>query len=366
MVMLVLMRSAVAALVVSALLQASALAQVDSTTAIAAASGLSRQVSTQEWLGPLSAIALSPFFGLACLSGAATYGPDWLQSRSSLFGESSPLNSPLLFWVMLGLTVATSLPRLTKVSKPLSLAVEKLEMYSVVIIFVAMKVVSGSGLPVEDSISQTHVVMTAGIGALPLDAFFAVAAFLNIVVVNTIKLFVEVLVWLIPVPTIDAMLELGNKTLCASLMAIYAYSPLIAIALNSCILAVCCLVFFRVKRNLAYVRELILMPLIRKIMSWPCDNDRVVVFLKRPWSGLPVKSALILTRSGDSDYVKLLKLGWFANDVFEGTLDHSRQASGLLCDQITVRVKDSDVVLDVCKGTSTSANSFAGIHLKSL
>ena len=101
---------------------------VNTTAVVAGASFVSQQVSTQEWLGPLSAIALSPFFGLACLSGAATYGPEWLQSRSHLIDSNSPLNNPMLFWTVLGLTIATSLPRLTKVSKPIALAAEKLEM----------------------------------------------------------------------------------------------------------------------------------------------------------------------------------------------------------------------------------------------
>ena len=355
MVAVVLMRWMVAALVAMVLLQASSLAQVDSAAAIAAATGLSRQVSTQEWLGPLSAIAISPFFGLACLSGVATYGPDWLQSRSSLFSESSPLNNPLLFWVMLGLTVVTSLPRLTKVSKPFSMAVEKLEMYSVIIIFLAMKFMSSAELPSEEGLAQTHVVMTAGIATMPVDVLFAIAAAMNIVVVNTIKLFIEVLVWLIPVPTIDAVLELGNKSLCVALMAIYAYSPLLATALNLCILGVCCLVFFRAKRNLAYMKELLLMPLLRKVMSWPSDSQRIVGFVTKPWNGLPTKSALILTKTGNSDQVQMVKRGWFANAAFEGTFDHSRRASSLLCDQITVRVNGSEVVLDVCKGTTMSA-----------
>jgi hypothetical protein len=119
--------------------------QVDTTAVVAGASLVSQHVSTQEWLGPLSAIALSPFFGVTCLSGAATYGPEWIQSRSSLIGPSSPLNNPLLFWTMLGLTVATSLPRLTKVGKPIALAAEKLEMYATVIILISMRLFSTSG-----------------------------------------------------------------------------------------------------------------------------------------------------------------------------------------------------------------------------
>ena len=362
MVAVFLMRWTVAALFAIVLLQARSLTQVDSAAAIAAASGLSQQVSMQEWLGPLSAIAISPFFGLACLSGAATYGPDWLQSRSSLFGESSPLNNPLLFWVMLGLTVSTSLPRLTKVSKPFSMAVEKLEMYSAIIIFLAMKFMSSAELPYDESIAPTHVAMTAGFATLPIEVLFAIAAALNIVVVNTIKLFIELLVWLIPLPTIDAMLELANKSLCAALLAIYVYSPILATALNICILVVCCLVFFRVKRNMAYMRELMLLPLLRKVMSWPADSQRIVGFLRRPWNGLPAKSALILTKTGNCNHVQMVKRGWLANETFEGTIDHSRHASGLLCDQITLRVNGSEVFLDVCYGTTTSAFAVPGIH----
>ena len=264
---------------------------------------------------------------------------------------------------MLGLTVATSLPRLTKVSKPISMAAEKIEMYSVIIIYLAMKFMNGAELPNVETVSQTHVVVTAGMATLPVDMLFAVAAALNIVVVNTIKLFIEVLVWLIPFPTIDAMLELGNKSLCAALMAIYVYSPLIATALNLCILGLCCLVFFRVRRSLAYIKELILLPLLRKVMSWPADGQRITGFLKKPWNGMPVKSALILTKTANSDQVQMVKRGWLANEVFQGIIDHSRQASGLLCDQITVRVNESEVVLDVCKGTTTSVNPVAGFDL---
>ena len=353
MLAVVLMRWTVAVLVATALLQARSFTQADSTAAIAAASGLSQQLSMQEWLGPLSSIAISPFFGLACLSGAATYGPDWLQSRSSLFGESSPLNNPLLFWVMLGLTVCTSLPKLTKVSKVFSLAIEKLEMYSAIIIFLAMKFLSGTELPDGEGIAPTHVVMTAGLATLPLDVLFAVAAALNIVVVNTIKIFIELLVWLTPFPTIDAMLELANMSLCAALMAIYVYSPLLATILNICILVVCCSVFFQVKRNMAYVMELILLPLFRKAMSWPADSQKTIGFLRKPWNGLPTRSALILTKTSNGSHVQMVKRGWLANEKFEGTIDHSGHASGLLVDQISIYTNGSEVLLDVCHGTTT-------------
>lgn len=353
MLAIILSRHSIAALFVAVLfsLQSALFVQVDSAKAVAAATGISRQVSTQEWLGPISAIALSPFFGLACLSGAATYGPDWLQSRSSMLGESSPLNNPLLFWLMLTLTVATSVPRFTKVSKPFALAVEKLEMYSAVILFISMRFMSASSLPVE--LGTAHVdglVMTAGVATLPIDIFLSLAAVLNIIVVNTIKLAMEICVWLIPIPAVDAMFEIGNKSLCASLMGLYAYNSLLATLLNLCILGVCCLVFFRVRRRLAYMRGLILWPLLGRLLGRPTDTAKFVGFLTKPWNGLPAKSALTVTRDGASSQVRLLYHGWFKNLSFDGSLELSTFKTGIVCDQLTVRIDGVAIEMDLPKG----------------
>jgi len=77
---------------------------------------------------------------------------------------------------------------------------------------------------------------------------------------------------------------------------------------------------------------------------------------------LPAKSALILTKTGNGNYVQMVKRGWLTDATFEGTIDHSRHASGLLCDQITIRVNGIEVLLDVCYGTTTSALAVADIH----
>ncbi len=88
------------------------------------------------------------------------------------------------------------------------------------IILISIRFMSGSGLPAElDTAQADWLVMTAGIATLPIDVFLCLAAALNIVVANTIKLAIEILVWLIPIPAVDAMLELGNKSLCASWLA---------------------------------------------------------------------------------------------------------------------------------------------------
>ena len=357
MLCMILTRLTYAVLFAILLSQSGLLVQIDSATAVAAASGISRQVSTQEWLGPLSAIALSPFFGLACLSGVATYGPNWLQSRSSLLGESSPLNNPMLFWLMLGLTVVTSLPRFTKVTKPFAMAVEKLEMASAVIILIAMKFLSGGGPISDPGILQAEgALLTAGIATLPLDVVLSVAAALNIIIVNTIKLSIEVLVWLIPFPAVDAILELCNKSICASLMALYAYRPLLATAVNLSILGFCCLVFFQVRRRLAYTKEIFLRPLIDRILGRQIENARFIGFLAYSWNGLPARSAMTITRIGSGDGVKMQYRGWLKNLSFDGRLDASSYRSGLVCDQVTVQIDKINVPFDVRKGLQASVS----------
>ena len=337
---------------------------VDTTAVVAGASFVSRQVSTQEWLGPLSAIALSPFFGLACLSGAATYGPEWLQSRSHLIDSSSPLNNPMLFWTVLGLTIATSLPRFTKVSKPIALAAEKLEMYSTVIILVVMRFfaapneLEASAAMLWLDASGNHLPMTAGIASLPLDIILCIAAAINIVVVNTIKLSIEFLVWLIPVPTVDACLEVANKSIATALMALYMFSPILSTVLNLIIFGLCCLVFLRVQRGIRYAKDLIMMPLLEKLFSMeqPSKN-KFVGFLKSSWNGIPVRSAFQLERlavADGTDDLTITQSGWFKNRVFRGRFVDSESKAGLLTDEITLQIESQKVVFAVRKGFSSA------------
>ncbi len=154
---------------------------------------LARQIGASEWLGPLAPVALSPFFGIAVLSGLATYGPEFLQQRSGLITSGSPLNNHYLFWTMATLALLTSLPRLSKVSKPFALAIENVESYASVIILIAVKFLSSH----QPGTAPQPELSLAGFGAVPLDTLMSIAAALNVIVINTVKLFFELMVWLI-------------------------------------------------------------------------------------------------------------------------------------------------------------------------
>lgn len=276
--------------------------ELDSET-LTASQSLAEHLAASEWIGPLAPLAVSPFFGLALLSGAATYGPDWLQERSALFADTSALSSPVLFWIMLTLAVLTSLPRFTKVSKPLALAAEHLEAYSVLIIYAVVRLAAfwhDAGGEVE--LGAEHVA-AAGLAALPFEALMLLFAALNLLVINAVKLFFEFAVWLVPFPSVDALLETANKLFCALLMGLYMLSPTAAAILNLILLGVCLVLFGWCYRRLNLYREVIVGPLLAWLFPrWFGQRGLTYrAFSGSPFGSLPRFSMLSVTRQENGD-----------------------------------------------------------------
>jgi hypothetical protein len=151
------------------------------------ASRFAEQVSNVEWLAPLAPIALSPFFGLTLLSGLACYGPDWLPDNP-LLSERSPFSDPRFFWIFLVLTVVTSLPRFSKVSKPIAQFADFLETWSAIIILVALRLFT---LTAENQ--EPDVAVQAGILSMSWQGLLIVAMVINLIVINSVKFFFEFL-----------------------------------------------------------------------------------------------------------------------------------------------------------------------------
>jgi hypothetical protein len=280
---------------------------------------VAEQIGASEWLGPLAPVALSPFFGLATLSGIATYGPDWLQQRSALFGEASALNSPALFWTLTALAIVTSLPRLSKVSKPLALAAEHLETYSAVIILFVVRMLGSSSVGLTNGPPE-QAMLSAGIATLPLDLVMSIVAGLNVVVINAVKLFCEFLIWLVPVPFVDAAIEVGNKTLCAGLMSVYCYSPALAAGLDLLLLVVCALVFGWIYRRVRYYREMTAAPILAWLLpNWFAQRGKTfVAFVDEASAGLP-RCAMVTVHEISADEFEIVGRRWWRR--------HSRRMS---------------------------------------
>jgi hypothetical protein len=272
---------------------------------------ISALTGSLDWLGPLAPIAISPFFGITILSGLSQFGGDLLPDNS--FISNNPvLNNPAVFWVFLALTVFTSLPRFTKVSKPAGQAIDQLETYSAIITIVLIRILSS--LPESDpavaATAGSAMVIQMGVFSFSADVLLSVAAIINILVINTVKFFFEVMVWLIPLPFVDAVLEVSNKSLCAGLMAIYVWSPLVATILNLALFTVCLLAFRWINRRATYLRSMLCDPVWAMFSKSFGDPKRkeLVVFPQQSFGKFPAKTKLLFQPTDEG--WRLVKSRW--------------------------------------------------------
>ena len=276
---------------------------------IVAAQQFGQTLSIAEWLGPMAPVALSPFFGITCLSGMSLFGANWISPGNPLMGENSPLHNPAVFWTFLALTIATSVPRLAKVSKPFAQALDQLEAWSGIITMLVMKVLLSSQSDVEE---VTIPVAQMGLIRFSMDVVLMIAAAINILVINAVKFFFEVLIWVTPVPFLDAVFEFSNKAVCVALMALYAWSPSTAAAVNAVMFFVCFMVFGWIWRSEIFFRTMLL-EFFRSQLGRSRPGTSLVVF---PVSAVgPIKArAKCFLRRSDNGW-QLVYEPWFRRTV---------------------------------------------------
>ena len=264
-----------------------------SASDISAANTLVQSLGVADWLGPLAPVALSPFFGIACLSGMALYGQGWVSAENAFLGANSPLSNSTVFWTFLILTLVTSVPRFTKVSKPFAQAVDQVEAWAGIITLLALKLMMGAAPPEPDQVAM----LQAGIGSVTIDGLLMIAAAMNIFVINTVKFFFEVLIWITPIPTIDAIFEVANKSICAVLMAIYGYSPVLATAINLTMFVLAALIFRWAYRREVFYRVI----LVDAVWQWfappKTTPTTLTVFPTETLGEIPARSKCRLSRT---------------------------------------------------------------------
>ncbi|MDG1873822.1 MAG: hypothetical protein P8J27_07915 [Mariniblastus sp.] len=269
---------------------------------------LTTTITASEWLGPLAPIAISPFFGVTILAGLSQFGSEHLQN--SFISHNPVLSHPAVFWIFLCLTLLTSLPRFTKISKPFAQVIDQLEAYAGIVTIIVIRAITL--MESTDSIGgNTATVVQMGMFTMSADILLSLAAIINIIVINTIKFFFEILVWLIPLPFVDAALEIANKSACGFLMLIYAWSPLTATILNLIIFAASLIAFRWVNRQVHYMRSVLCDPfwsILNPEHGVPKKKE-LVVFPQREFAGFPAKAKLLLRPTHQG--WQLIQSRWF-------------------------------------------------------
>jgi hypothetical protein len=259
-------------------------------------------------IGPLAPVALSPFFALTCLSGASLLADSGLPlvdglGRNAVLGKGSPLHSWPVFFGLLILTGITTLPKLTKVSKPLGQAIDQIEAHAGIIAVVAVQFLSGLDAG-GNGPEPAAIVLQAGVFSFSVDLLIYAFSAINIFVVNTVKFFFEVLIWLSPFPAVDAAFEAANKAVAGALLAIYLWSPWVALFLNLLIFLICLVIFGWVYRRVVYMRSVLGDPIFgwfaEKIFRRPpatLTSTRLPVVIARQ---LPDRSLVLKAFAGNS------------------------------------------------------------------
>ena len=261
---------------------------------IAAAQQFGQSLGIADWLGPLAPVAISPFFGIALMSGLSLYGEGWIDDGNAMLGTNSPLHNPIVFWSFLILTVVTSIPRFTKVSKPVAQAIDQVESWAGIITLVVVR------LAIQSAEPEPAPVVQAGFATLGMDSLLILAAVANIFVVSSVRFFFEILIWITPIPAIDAVFEFLNKSICAVLMLLYGYSPMTALFINLGILAASLLVFRWIHRRQIYFKCMVMGAV--KHMIAPAREfhaTELEVFPDRPVGPLKPRARCVLTKNDD-------------------------------------------------------------------
>ncbi len=228
---------------------------------------IAKKISSFDVLAPLAPVALSPFFGIACLSGTSMLCSHGILPENDFLMGNKALNNPLVFIVFLGLAIATSIPKMTAVSKGFAQAADQLETYAGIITYIAIFYLAGSASETASTASTQQVIYTAGIFSFTKSALLMLASVVNIIVINTVKYLFEMLVWVSPIPALDAIFEAANKIFAAALMAVYAFSPYLAFILNLILFLICLMIFNWARRNMKYYRAILVAPVIAKLFG---------------------------------------------------------------------------------------------------
>jgi hypothetical protein len=227
------------------------------------ATQLTKKISAIQVLAPLAPVALSPFFGITCLSGTSILCNMGVLPKNDFLMGNKALNNWLVFGVFLILSIATSLPKMTAVSKGFGQAIDQLETYAGIISYFGIYYLSGLG---QDEAAK-QVVYAAGIFSFTKGTLLMIAAAINIIVINTVKYFFELLIWISPIPALDAMFESANKAFATALAAVYAFNPYLAMILNIILFLICLVIFNWARRNVSYFRAMLIQPIIAKLLG---------------------------------------------------------------------------------------------------
>jgi hypothetical protein len=226
----------------------------------------------QQVLGPMPAIAGTPFLGLAVLSGAALLSDtDAVRTSDSalvrgfhdnaLIAEARRYSTPGLFFALLALSFLTYLTNSGKIRGAVGKLLRAGEDSSVLVTYVLLAVVTLAGV----GTAPPPKVAAMGFVGLPGGVLVSLGLAMGLSVFMTVRFAFDVLIWLSPFPMVDFTFETLKKLLSLGFLALYFLSPVAAAVIALVLLIPALFIYGWAVRILAFVFRIVLRPLLAKI-----------------------------------------------------------------------------------------------------
>lgn len=225
-------------------------------------------IESFSFLGPM---AISPFWTLFITSAASCFG---------LGNEYIATNPVLGNWVVLFVSFVlvgiTTLPNLMKVSKPIGLAAKFLENKAGYIVYAIIII---SPYLINPEISGEMGVVSFGFLDIPATAFLMIAlAIPYFIVVMTFRYFLEILIFLSPIPLLDAFFEFVKKTTSFLLVIIYFFFPTFGFVLSVFIFILSFIFYRKAKKVTKYFQYIYVKPIVARLF----DKEQTLIASKVP------------------------------------------------------------------------------------
>ncbi len=158
------------------------------------------------------------------------------------------------------MSVVTSLPKLTTPTKAIAQVADVTEKYAGIITYAL--VIGAANLA-----GSQEPIIQAGFVSFTLASLLTIAMIVNIIVINTVKFFFELLTLISPIPFLDAFFEMANKVVCAVLLSIYLTNPLLSFTINLVIFLICLCIFNWVNRRVNFLKAMLIEPIVRNLFN---------------------------------------------------------------------------------------------------
>lgn len=242
----------------------------------------------------VSPTAISPFWTLFLTSLASTLG----------IGNDYIVTHPLLGnWAMLlvsGLFVLiTTLPNLTKVSKPIGLAAKFLENKAGIVIYVIILIAPYVFPPEGTAVAMVNL----GLFDIPFFVLLMIGlAIPYYIVVMTVRYLLEILIFLSPIPFLDALFEFAKKAITFFLIVIYFLFPSFGFVLSIFIFIVAFFFFKRATRISNFFQYVYVEPILAMVFRRKQDvtGNRLPRKLKHHFSHISLAVRCLSGKKMDS------------------------------------------------------------------